>query len=123
MKRRKLSLSQTTNYSSKLKRFADNRFRFDENGRKFYNRVENTMGKGEIAISTFPTVFSKDLYCRHVWERAKTLFQVFFFNTLVFNARGIKTSNDNNNKVIIGRSRLQPMVFADKFVVTPTDSY
>ena len=30
-------------------------------------RVENTMGKGEIArqeqISPFPKVFSKDLYC------------------------------------------------------------
>ena len=26
--------------------------------------VENTVGKGEIALSPFPTVFSKDLYCR-----------------------------------------------------------
>ena len=29
--------------------------------------VANTMGKGENA---FPTVFSKDLYCRHVKTRA-----------------------------------------------------
>ena len=32
------------------------------------NRVENTVGKG--AISPFPTVFSKALYCRHVKVRA-----------------------------------------------------
>ena len=50
---------------------------FDENGRKFSKRLENTVEKGEIArlraISRFPTVFSKDLYCRQVktWERVK----------------------------------------------------
>ena len=41
--------------SSKLKRFGDNNFKFDENGRKFSKRVENTVGK--------------DLYCRHVITR------------------------------------------------------
>ena len=56
--------------SSKLKEFADDNFKMDENGRKFSKRVENTVGKGEIAISPFPTVFSKDLYCRHVKTRA-----------------------------------------------------
>ena len=35
--------------SSKLKEFADDNFRFDENGRKLSKRVENTVGKGEIA--------------------------------------------------------------------------
>ena len=35
--------------SSKLKEYADNNFKFDENGRKFSYRVENTVGKGEIA--------------------------------------------------------------------------
>ena len=35
--------------SSKLKEFADNNFKFDENGRKLSKWVENTMGKGEIA--------------------------------------------------------------------------
>ena len=34
---------------SKLKEFADNNFKFDENGRKLSKRVENTVGKGEIA--------------------------------------------------------------------------
>ena len=37
--------------SSKLKDFADNTFNFDESGRIFSKRVENTEGKGEIARS------------------------------------------------------------------------
>ena len=32
-----------------LKKFADDNFKFDDNGRKFSKRVENTVGKGEIA--------------------------------------------------------------------------
>ena len=60
--------------SSKQKEFADDNFRFDENGRKLSKRVENTVEKGEIAnyeqFLLFPTVFSKDLYCRHVKTRA-----------------------------------------------------
>ena len=35
--------------SFKLKEFSDNNFKFDENGRKLSKRVENTVGKGEIA--------------------------------------------------------------------------
>ena len=35
--------------SFKLKEFADDNFNFDKNGKKFSKRVENTMGKGEIA--------------------------------------------------------------------------
>ena len=54
--------------SSELKDFTDNNSKFDENGGKFPKSVENTVGKGEIA--SFPTVFSKDLYCRHVQTRA-----------------------------------------------------
>ena len=54
--------------SSKLREFADNNFIFDENGRKFTKRVENTVGKGEIAryeeFFLFPLCFQKDLYCR-----------------------------------------------------------
>ena len=34
--------------SSKLKEFADDNFKFDENGRKLSKRVENTVGKGDI---------------------------------------------------------------------------
>ena len=42
------------------------------NDRKFSKRVENTMGKGEIARHeqfSFLTVFLKDLYCRHIKTR------------------------------------------------------
>ena len=35
--------------SSELKEFADDNFKFVENGRKFSTRIENTVGKGEIA--------------------------------------------------------------------------
>ena len=52
--------------SSKMKDLADDNFKFDENNRMFSKRVENAVGKGEIArlraISPFPTVFSKGLY-------------------------------------------------------------
>ena len=54
--------------SSKFNEFADN-FKFDESRGIFSKRVENTVGKGEIAyyqqFLLFP-VFSKDLFCRHV---------------------------------------------------------
>ena len=49
--------------SSKLKEFADDSFKFDENGRKFYKMVENNVGKGEIThyeqFLLFPQCFQK----------------------------------------------------------------
>ena len=59
-----LTLSQTTNLdSSKLKGFADDKFKFDEHGGKFSKRLENTLGKGEIACKEqfllFPQCFQK----------------------------------------------------------------
>ena len=49
--------------SSKLREFANYNFKFDENGRKFSKRVENTVGKGEIArfqhFLLFPQFFQK----------------------------------------------------------------
>ena len=66
--------------SSKLKEFAADNFKFDENGRKFSKPIENTVGKGEIACNEqFLLVlqcFKKTSCCRHakkpglVWERA-----------------------------------------------------
>ena len=35
--------------SSKWKEFADDNFKFNENGRNFSEPMENTVGKGEIA--------------------------------------------------------------------------
>ena len=49
--------------SSKFKQFADDKFEFDENGRKFFKRLENTVRKGEIAryeqFLLFPQCFQK----------------------------------------------------------------
>ena len=50
-------------HSSKLKKFAVKNLKFNENGRKFSKRVENTVGKGEIACYKqflfFPQSFQK----------------------------------------------------------------
>ena len=49
--------------SSKPKEFADENFKFDENGRMSFKWVENTVGKGEIAryeqFLLFPQCFQK----------------------------------------------------------------
>ena len=46
--------------------FADDNFKFDENGRKLFKRVEKTVGKGEIAryeqFLLFPQCFQKDCF-------------------------------------------------------------
>ena len=45
-----LTLSQMTILDfSKLKEFADDNFKFNENGRNFSKRVENIVGKVEMA--------------------------------------------------------------------------
>ena len=47
----------------KLKEFADDNLKFNENGRMFSKQVENTVGKGEIAryeqFLLFPQCFQK----------------------------------------------------------------
>ena len=49
--------------SSKLKEFAEDNFKPDENGRKLSKRIENTAGKGEIAhyeqFLLFPQCFQR----------------------------------------------------------------
>ena len=56
--------------SFKLKDFADDDFKFGENGRKLSKRVENTVGKGEIAryeqFLLFPQCLQKGLFPRGV---------------------------------------------------------
>ena len=63
-----------------MKEFADDNFKFDENSRKFSNLVENTVGKGEIALYEqfllFPQCFQKACFQRAskgvvVWEWVK----------------------------------------------------
>ena len=70
-------------HSSKLKKFADDNFRFDENGRKLSKWVENTEGKGEIAnyqqFLLFPQCFQKTWFLcvcstgllKTLWEKEK----------------------------------------------------
>ena len=64
--------------SFKLKEFADNNFKFDENGSKLSKRVENIVGKGEIAhyeqFLFFPQCFQKASGASEgviVWEWVK----------------------------------------------------
>ena len=68
--------------SSKLKEFADDNFKLDENGRKLSKRVENTVGKGEIAryeqFLLFPQCFQKACFPGAskgviVWEWVKLI--------------------------------------------------
>ena len=60
-----------------MKEFADDGFKFDENGRKLSKREENTVGKEEIAryeqFLLFPQCFQKACFPRAsksviVWE-------------------------------------------------------
>ena len=52
--------------SSKLKEFADDNFKFDENARKLSKRLENTVGQGDIAryehFLLFPQCFQRALF-------------------------------------------------------------
>ena len=66
--------------SSEMKEFADDNFKFDENGRKLSKQVENTVGKGEGAcyeqFLLFPQCFQKACFPRAskgviVWEWVK----------------------------------------------------
>ena len=60
-----LTFSHTTNIRlfQTEKKFADDNFELDDNGRKFSKWVENTVGKGEIAryeqFLLFPQCFQK----------------------------------------------------------------
>ena len=59
------AMKQTTNLDfSRLKEFADDNFKFDENVGKFSKEVENSGGKGEIAryeqFLLFPHCFQKN---------------------------------------------------------------
>ena len=64
---RQLTLSQTTDFKLvQIKQSADDNSKFDENSRKFSKRVENTVGKEEIAryeqFLLFPQCFQKTCF-------------------------------------------------------------
>ena len=90
--------------------FVDDNFKFDKNGRKSSKRVENTVGKREIArykkFPLFPTVFSKACFpgaSKGVWEWVKdTLGQVCHIAGVnfskYFGRRQIQALKDPENK-------------------------
>ena len=58
--------------SSKVKKLADNNFKFNTNGRKVSKQAENTVGKDKLTLEQFflsSQGFQKGLYCRHVKTR------------------------------------------------------
>ena len=68
--------------SSKLKEFADDNFKFDENGRNLSKQVEYTVEKGEIAqyeqFLVIPQCFQKACFPRAskgviVWDWVKVI--------------------------------------------------
>ena len=69
--------------SSKLREFADDNYKFDENGGKFFKWIGNTVGKGEIAcyeqFLLFPQCFLKtctDMQKQGiVWDRVNGLLE------------------------------------------------
>ena len=72
------TLSQTTKFTPfQIKKISRTTIlSFDENGGKFSNSVENTVGKGEIAryeqFLLFPQCFQKT-FTALVWERVKSI--------------------------------------------------
>ena len=83
-----LILSQTTNYRPfQTQSVCRRNFKLDENGGKFFKRVENTVGKGEIArceqFLLFPLCFLKvrtaDVKPGLVWEGVNDFFISYKF--------------------------------------------
>ena len=76
-----------------MKEFADDNFKFGENGRKFSKQAENTVEKGEIAryeqLLLFPQCFQKTCDADMqkpglVWERVKWKTLLFPESSTVF---------------------------------------
>ena len=75
--------------SSKLKEFADNNSKFNENGRKFSKWVENNVGKKEIGLDEqflfYPPCFQKTCKAETskpglFWERGNAIKSISPFN-------------------------------------------
>ena len=75
-----------------MKQSADNNFKFNENFRKFSERVENTVGKGEIARNEqfllFPQCFQKACFPGAskgviVWEWVKEFLNTYCVENIV----------------------------------------
>ena len=77
--------------SSILKQFGDANYIFDENDRKFFKWVEKRRNHLLRAISSFPSLLSKDLYSRHV--KNKGLFGKRLIKFVVWNISSEESSH------------------------------
>ena len=103
---------QTTNLDYfKLKEFADDNFKFDENGRKLSKQVENTLGKGEIAcyeqFLLFPQCYQKACFPGAskggiVWEWVNCTYLPWKLFLIACNSASILVhSNPHNSENVI----------------------
>ena len=104
---------------SKLKQFADDNFKFDENSRKLSERVENTVGKGEIAryeqFLLFPQCFQKACFPRAskgviVWEWVNPFPNKPWF-LHVHNASLLKTLHEKEKLLVMSNFSFSYSVF------------
>ena len=100
-----LTLSQMTNFRLfQTDIVCRQRFPFDENGKKFSKRVENTEGKGEIACNKhfllFPQCFQKTCTCKKqgLFGKVLTLFSKFFSVILLWPVHRPMLSRRSFNK-------------------------
>ena len=79
---RGLTVSHTTNIdSSKQNELEDDNFKLDENGRKFYIRLEKTWNRSNCSLQVIfplPTLISKDLYCIHITKERNVFFKILW---------------------------------------------
>ena len=81
--------------SSKLKECAGDNFKFDKYGRKFSKRVENSVGKEKLLVTSIfsfsHSVFKRLLLQTHknlgLFEKGLTEFLLVLFNPLSYNLR------------------------------------
>ena len=87
----------------------------NENGRKSFKRVENSVGKGEIARFSFSHSVFKDLYCRHIKTRA-CLGKGFKLRSILIHSQTIKKKSVTIDKQ--GPIYLSIIVFFEMFLYT-----
>ena len=82
-----------------MKEFADDNFKLDENDKKFFKRVQNTIGKGEVAHYEQFLLFPHGY--KTLWEKEKLLIMSnFSFSHSVF--EGLVLQKRKNQAVCLG---------------------
>ena len=113
--------------SSKLKEFADDNFKFDENGRKLSKRVENTVGKREIArykqFPLFPQCFRKACFPGAskgviVWEWVKNC----ILHNFIIHTVNVSTNFQYNRNKEVGIQETKSLLLCSK-TDRPTRGY